>query len=223
MRVGMKSMVLSVVGLLAYGTMAFCQPARGAWSALGAEETIQGSIKEIQEIPGQRPGMVGLRFVVAASTGDAVTVLVGPAYYLAQAGYSPKVGDKISVEGFMIQSDVDTLMVARTITAGGLTIPLRDEQGMPLWSGGGSFPAQFAPQSKLGEPVFILARGYGRSGNQGGSGPSGAPGTGVRTPQGGQGTGVCPFGYPAGTGVNRPLPQGTTSQPRGVAPSFPNR
>ena len=222
MRVGMKSMALSVVGVLAYGTMAFCQPARGAWSALGAAETIQGSIKEIQQIPGQRPGMVGLRFVVAANTGDAVTVLVGPAYYLAQAGYSPKVGDKISVEGFMIQSDIDTFMVARTITAGALSIPLRDEQGMPLWSGGGRLPAQFAPQSKLYESAFILARGYGRSGNQGAR-PSGAPGTGVRTPQGGQGTGVCPFGYPAGTGVNRPLPQGLQNAPRGVAPSFPNR
>lgn len=222
MRVGMKSMVLSAVGVLVYGATAFCQPVRGAWSALGAEETIQGSIEEIQQIQGRRPGMVGLRFVVAANTGDAVTVLVGPAYYLAQAGYSPKVGDKISVEGFMIQTDIDTFMVARTITAGALTIPLRDEQGMPLWSGGGRFPAQFAPQSRLYEPTSIIARGYGRSGNQGAR-PSGAPGAGIGAAQGGQGTGVCPLGYPAGTGVNRPLPQGTTSQPRGVAPSFPNR
>jgi hypothetical protein len=223
MRVGMKSAVLSVVGVLACGSMAFSQPVRGVWSALGAEETIQGSIEEIQQIPGQRPGMVGLRFVVASSTGDPVTVLVGPAYYLAQAGYSPKVGDKISVEGFMIQSDVDKIMVARTITAGALTIPLRDEQGMPLWSGGARFPAQFAPQSKLCEPALILARGYGRYGNQGGSRPSGAPGAGISTPQGGQGTGVCPLGYPAGTGVNRPSSQGLQNSPRGVAPSFPNR
>jgi hypothetical protein len=214
----MKSMVLSVVGVLAYGSMAFCQPARGVWSALGTEETIQGSIKEIQQIPGQRPGMVGLRFVVAASTGDAVTVLVGPAYYLAQAGYSPKVGDKISVEGFMIQSDIDTLMVARTITAGSVTVTLRDEQGMPLWSGGG----RFFPQSKVYDSNLTLARGYGRA-SASMRGPSATPGMGIRTPQGGRGTGVCPFGYPVGTGVNRPLPQGLQNAPGGAAISFPNR
>lgn len=214
----LKPMVFSFAALLAFGSTALSQPARGAWSLLGTEETIQGSIKEIQQVPGRRPGMVGLRFVVTDATGEAVTVLVGPAYYLSQEGYVPKVGDRIGVEGFMISSDIDTIMVARTIAVGSLTIPLRDEQGMPLWSGGGRFPSRFAPQSKLDEPAFILARGYGRGGPQGGG-----AGAGIRTPLGGQGTGTCPYGFPAGTGANRPLPQGLQAVPRGVVPSFLNR
>lgn len=219
-----KSMVslLSLLAILIFGGQALSQPVRGGWALLGEDETIQATIQEVQQYPGRLPGMVGLRFVVKTDAGESVTVLVGPAYYLSQAGYDPKVGDEITIEGFMIRSDVDALMVARTITSGSLRVTLRDEQGVPLWSGGARFPGRFSPQSKVYDSNLTLARGYGRAGASSMRGPSRTPGMGVRTPQGGQGTGVCPFGYPAGTGINNPTPQGSGVY-QGGGPRLPQR
>lgn len=215
----MGYLVLFLPLILAYASMAFSQPAGGGWALLGEETTVQATVQEVQQVPGQRPGMVGVRLNVITDTGERISVLVGPLYFLEQAGYSPKVGDRITIEGFLINSDVDAILVARTITYGSTTVTLRDEQGMPLWSGGARFSAQFTPQSSLHPSGPMLARGYGRAGKSMRGGPSGAPGMGVRSPQGGQGSGVCPFGYPAGTGISSQTPQGSGVS-QGVRPPF---
>jgi len=119
----------------------FAQPQRGPMYQWGSEKTIEGTVKEVISIQGKRPSNEGIRLVVETKD-DVLTIIVGPMYYLSDKGYTPKVGDRVSVLGSRLDINGEAIMVAKSITVGSQTIELRDSQGMPLWRGGSLWKGQ---------------------------------------------------------------------------------
>ncbi|OPZ81109.1 MAG: hypothetical protein BWY76_03141 [bacterium ADurb.Bin429] len=114
-----------------------------AWSPFEfmPQVTVQGTIKEIVmperpqkpangEKPAQRPQkMPGI--VVTTDKGD-VTIIGVPAPIVEKLGLKLEVGMKVSVTGWQTGDAKAAVVMARTITANGKTITLRDEAGKPI-------------------------------------------------------------------------------------------
>ena len=83
----------------------------------------------------------GTHFELRTGDGTTYDLILGPAYYLEDSGISLSVGDTVTVTGSVVDSyyaefSDNQYLIATRITADGVTLDLRDEDGYPLWSGG---------------------------------------------------------------------------------------
>jgi hypothetical protein len=72
--------------------------------------------------------------------GEAVSVVLGPPWYLEQSGIAFAPGDRVRVEGSRLMEDSGRMVVvAATVRKmpDGPILRLRDEKGMPAWGGMG--------------------------------------------------------------------------------------
>ena len=77
---------------------------------------------------------------VETELGQAVSVILGPPWYLERTGITFAAGDRVSVEGSKVMEDSGRIVVVAARvekTAEKVTLRLRDEQGLPLWGGMG--------------------------------------------------------------------------------------
>lgn len=73
---------------------------------------------------------------VEAELGEAVSVVLGPPWYLERTGISFAPGDRLIVEGSKLMEDSGRVVVVAARVEKvptGVTLRLRNEQGMPLW------------------------------------------------------------------------------------------
>lgn len=108
---------------LAEGT----QPVQNSVNNVGDAWSGKGTLVEVTTV-----GMT-----LALSDGSQVYVELGPQDYWQAQGLTLNAGDSVSVEGFFNGTDYH----ARTVSANGTTIAVRDENGQPLWSGGNNASA----------------------------------------------------------------------------------
>ncbi len=97
--------------------------------------TLRGTASTVTVVP-SRGGRRGGMHLALASGGQATDVHLGPTWYLQQEGFDLAKGDSIEVTGSMIGEDGERFLIAREIRKGEKTLKLRDEQGIPVWSGG---------------------------------------------------------------------------------------
>ena len=96
----------------------------------------------------------------------SLLVHLGPGWYLDEKKFAVKVGDTVEATGSKVTLNNQPALIAREVKANGVTLKLRNEQGLPVW------------------------RGMGRGGMGGpGSGPGGGQGMGP-----GRGQGMGPAG-----------------------------
>lgn len=98
-------------------------------------ETVQGQVIEVGEFTGRRaPGRgVHLRLQTDRET---IAVHLGPAYYVDFQEPKIEVGDRVTVTGSRIEYDGAPAILAATVEADAGILKLRDEMGVPRWSGG---------------------------------------------------------------------------------------
>ena len=77
-------------------------------------------------------GMPGL---VMDVDGTATTVILGSMRYLMEQNFNPKAGVQAHVKGYKLPATVIAIEVR--LPAENVTLKLRDENGWPLWRGGG--------------------------------------------------------------------------------------
>jgi hypothetical protein len=70
---------------------------------------------------------------VATNDGQTIIVQLGNTSYAQTIGFSPQIGQSVSVYGFPGDQD---MFSAITVTIDGQTYAFRDELGRPLWAGG---------------------------------------------------------------------------------------
>jgi hypothetical protein len=80
---------------------------------------------------------------VETELGEAITVVLGPPWYLDRTGVTFGAGDRVIVEGSKLMEDSGRLVVVAARVqrmVDGATLRLRDEKGLPLWGhmGGGT-------------------------------------------------------------------------------------
>jgi hypothetical protein len=92
---------------------------------------INGKIKRVDASrPGERmPGLV------VNVDGTSTTVLLGSLRYLMEQDFNPKAGAEVQVKGYKLPASVVAIEVR--LPAENVTLKLRDENGWPVWRGGG--------------------------------------------------------------------------------------
>jgi hypothetical protein len=95
------------------------------------EVKIKGVVEDIREVPGN---FEGTRLVVKTDTGTVV-VHVAPGQFLKEIDSTFKKGDEVQVVGAKAPDSGDTEILAREITVGTNTTTLRDDKGIPVWTG----------------------------------------------------------------------------------------
>jgi hypothetical protein len=116
------------------------------------EVTVKGTIEEVEEgmmQPGHmqqmgsmgqtghmgQMGHMGLHLVLKTESAS-YTVLVGPAQYVKDKGFTFAKGDTIQVTGSKVKYGDGEALIAREITKGDKVLTLRNQQGIPAWSRG---------------------------------------------------------------------------------------
>ena len=73
--------------------------------------------------------------VTLQADGRETDVHLGPSWFVENAGVQIAKGDSIEVTGSAGESDGGAILIAREVKKGAQTVRLRDEQGVPDWSG----------------------------------------------------------------------------------------
>ena len=91
---------------------------------------ISGRIARVDALrPGQGPA------IVVDVERTSTTVVLGSMRYLMEHNFNPKAGTPVQVKGYKLPEFIVAIEVR--LPAEGLTLKLRDENGWPLWRGGG--------------------------------------------------------------------------------------
>ena len=100
-----------------------------------SETTFTAVVEQVQEHACNccRRGGTGIHLQVK-SEGEAVEALLGPAFYLREAGLALAAGDVVEITGSVLAGASARMVLVRSIHAGEDHLSLRDERGLPLWS-----------------------------------------------------------------------------------------
>jgi hypothetical protein len=99
-------------------------------------ETLQGKVVslEVSSSPLQRDHGIHLLLQVGKAN---IAVHLGPAAFLRKQSVRMAVNDIITVTGSRVLFDGKLAIIAAEIKKGNEVLKLRDENGIPVWSGGG--------------------------------------------------------------------------------------
>jgi hypothetical protein len=97
--------------------------------------TLRGTVSGVTVMPA-RGGRIGGTHFALQSDGQTMDVHLGPTWFLQREGIDVAKGDSIEVTGSVIDSDGNSSLIARELKKGQKILKLRDEQGVPVWSGG---------------------------------------------------------------------------------------
>ena len=136
----MSATAVTVGGLSYLGVPAV--EAAGGAGAARAERTydpstvaaLRGPVTAITVVPA-RGGSAGGTHVTLKEGDRTVDVHLGPTWFVQREGFELAKGDFIEATGSLIQADGDTFLVAREVKKGDKALKLRDERGVPVWSG----------------------------------------------------------------------------------------
>lgn len=146
-----RSIIWTIVGIAAIvvsSPAASAQPGPGPHMRDGAMhhaarvydpktvETVSGDVVRVEHVPSKRGSSGGVHLVLR--TGDAtVSVHLGPAWYVDRQDVTIAAGDHIDVKGSRVTLDGKPAIIAAEVKKGDHALVLRDDAGIPRWSGGG--------------------------------------------------------------------------------------
>jgi hypothetical protein len=142
--------VIAVIALLgvALTTESFGQAGMkwrgsGGWGPEGAfgrmydpktMETIKGTVVSVDRIAPMKGMNAGLHLAVKADT-ETISVHLGPSWYLENQDVKIQRGDAVEVKGSRVTIAGKPALIAAEVKKGDATLRLRDEAGIPVWTG----------------------------------------------------------------------------------------
>jgi len=96
--------------------------------------TLRGTAGSVNVVPARGGRMGGMHLTLQAP-GQTMEVHLGPTWFLQREGVELAKGDAIEVTGSVVELEGATLLIARELKKGAKVVVLRDEQGIPAWSG----------------------------------------------------------------------------------------
>lgn len=120
---------LPVLIILAFSPLSGQQTKSGPASHHPVVE-IKGSIKQVHIEKG-----AGMPWLEIDTAKGPVKLMLGSMRYLMQHDFSPKSGDTIVAKAF--DESTQTVAISVELPNSGKSLKLRDENGFPLWRGGG--------------------------------------------------------------------------------------
>lgn len=88
---------------------------------------------KITRVEASRPG--AMASLVVNVEGTSTNVILGSMRYLMEQDFNPKAGGDVQVKGYRLPASVVAIEVR--LPAEKVTLKLRDENGWPVWRGGG--------------------------------------------------------------------------------------
>jgi hypothetical protein len=100
-----------------------------------AVTTLRGTVTAVTVVPA-RGGRAGGSHLALESDGKVIDVHLGPSWFLDRQGLALAKGDSVEVTGSLVEQNGTTFLIARELKKGAKVVTLRDERGVPAWSGG---------------------------------------------------------------------------------------
>jgi hypothetical protein len=99
-------------------------------------ETVAGEVISVSRGDGAGVGR-GVHLVLRTDSGATLSVRLGPAWYVDRHAMKIATGDRVEVKGSRVGSGGESAIVAAEVRKGQDKVLLRDEAGVPAWSGAG--------------------------------------------------------------------------------------
>ena len=143
-------LVIALVMALALAGPALAQPSPGGGMGRGmgpavynpqTVTTVTGQVEKLAELPSLGRGggtAMHYRGVLLKTDQGSLMVDLAPGWFLDEKKFVVKAGDTVSATGSKTTLDNQPGLIAREVTVKGTTLKLRDEQGVPVWQGGGA-------------------------------------------------------------------------------------
>ena len=97
-------------------------------------ETISGEVVKVDRIAPLRGMSAGVHLLVKTDTGK-VSVHLGPLWYLENQDVKIQPKDKVEIKGSRVTVQGRPALIAAEVKKGDETLKLRDDAGVPVWSG----------------------------------------------------------------------------------------
>ena len=137
-----------LAALLVLATLASAQPSpgprgRGGWGPNNAYgrlfdpktvETVRGEIVVVERFVPMQGMSGGIHLRLKTATG-VLDVHLGPAWFLDHQHIALTKGDRVEVRGSRVVIAGKPAIIAAQVVRGRDVLRLRDEQGIPVWSG----------------------------------------------------------------------------------------
>jgi hypothetical protein len=133
-----RSTVTVVFGLVLAAAGARAQPGPGPKARTWDPKTIErvtGTVVRVERSPSPDGMGQGVHLVLRTGGGDTVAVRLGPAWWIDRQGVKVAADDRIEVKGSRVTIDGTPALVAAEVKKGERTLMLRNEAGVPVWSG----------------------------------------------------------------------------------------
>jgi hypothetical protein len=98
-------------------------------------ETVTGVVTAVDTVTGRRGRQHQGIHVRMMSSGEPLTVHLGPLFYLQQQTVRVHAGDSLTVRGSRVTMRGEPSLIAAELTRQDQTWTLRDEKGFPRWRG----------------------------------------------------------------------------------------
>ena len=123
--------IVAVAALLMTTALAQTASKTGPKYDVKNEVKVKGVIEEVRDVPGPSGGTL----LVVKTDTKTVLVHVGPTAFLKEIDTTFNKGEQIEVVGCKAPDATEEEILAREITVGQNTTTLRDDKGIPIWSG----------------------------------------------------------------------------------------
>jgi hypothetical protein len=139
-----RSIALVAVIVLVVGSDAGAQPGpgrrgpgpRGRIYDPKTVETVAGEVVAVER--GTVPGAAGgVHVTLRTDAGGTLSVRLGPSTYVDRQTTKLGAGDRIEVKGSRVTIEGEPVLIAAEVRKGQQRLLLRDEAGIPYWSGRG--------------------------------------------------------------------------------------
>lgn len=97
-------------------------------------ETVTGQVVSVDQVTmGKGPGN-GIHLQLKTE-GETIPVHLGPSWYIERLDTRIEKGDRLEVKGARVVMDRKPALIAAEVRKGDALLRLRDESGIPAWSG----------------------------------------------------------------------------------------
>lgn len=103
-------------------------------------ETVKGEVVSVEKIPFRGGKGYGVHLTLKTEK-ETLLVEVGPGWYVEKQPVKIEAKDNLEIKGSRITSRGKPAMIAAEIKKGDQILKVRDENGIPAWSGGSRRPA----------------------------------------------------------------------------------
>jgi hypothetical protein len=137
--------VAAVLLVVLMGTTVFGQPWRGSggWGMKDSYqrmynpatvETLSGEVVSVDKIMPMKGMRSGIHLVVKSGK-ETIPVHLGPAWFIERLDSKIEKGDKVEVKGSRVTVNGKPAIIAAEVKKGENVLVLRDNAGIPVWSG----------------------------------------------------------------------------------------